>query len=206
MLLGARMSAFGQSGVQQSPGTILKINPLSIFVTTLNVQLEQRLTTRFSGQLGIAFGGPTVSVYSPNLPEPIDYVLFGITPELRFYLSFQKREVPRGPYLGTYLRMQKVRKRYTVSAYDPDDFQEKQTVVTYQIGSAAGGFVLGYQFFIKKRIAIDIFLGPRYSFANSVFAIDCETCDGDERPALKPGMTFDGLDLRAGIGIGYGFN
>jgi hypothetical protein len=206
LLIGAKAPVFGQTGVVQSPRTILKINPLSIFVTTFNVQVEHRLSTRFSGQVGFAVGGPTVSVYSPNLIEPIDYTLIGITPEIRYYLSFQKREVPRGPYLGTYLRFQKARKSYPVIAYDPDFFQEKETEVTYRIKSAGGGFVLGYQFFIKKRIAVDLFLGPKYSFAKAHFAIECPTCDGDERPALKPGMTFDGLDLRAGLSVGYGFN
>jgi hypothetical protein len=198
-------TAVAQKPLVESPGTIVKINPMSLFVKTCNLQIEQRLSTRFSAQLGIAFGGPTVNVYSPNLPKPIDYTLVGITPEFRYFLSFQRRQVPRGSYLGAYLRVQRVNKSYEVIAYDPDYFHEVPAEVDIRINSLGGGFVVGYQFFLKKRVAIDIFMGPRYSFAKTQYAIGCPSCDGDELTAQRPGMTFDGLDLRAGVGLGYGF-
>ena len=204
--IGFHGVAKAQKPISESPGMVLKINPLSLFVSTFNVQMERRLGTRFSGQIGFAVGAPTVAVYSPNLPEPIDYKLIGLTPELRYFLAFQRRQVPHGPYLGTYLRLQHVKKSYGIVAYDPDIFQEVNAEVNVNINSLNVGFVVGYQFFIKKRLAIDLFVGPRYGFAKSVYTMQCAGCDGDESVAQKPGMRFDGLDLRAGVGVGYGFN
>lgn len=187
------------------PANIVKLNPLSLGVATLNVQYERRISTRFSGQIGFHMGRPKVGVYAEVLPEPIQYGLIGITPELRYYLSFQKRAVPRGPYLAAYLRFQAVKMNYGIMAYDPDDFQDLPVMVTAHKRAVAGGFLLGYQFIISEHLGIDLFIGPRYGHAASKYAVSCPTCDGDERMAAKPGMRFDGLDLRAGVAVGYAF-
>lgn len=203
---GAFHSLHAQKPMLESPRTVLKLNPFSLLVATGNFQVEHRLGDRFSAQLGFVIGGPSVSVNAPNLPKPINYTLVGLTPELRYYIAFHKRQVPRGVYLGTYLRLQHVRKRYEVNAYDPDRFQNVTVQADIKINAFGGGFVVGYQFFFKERFGLDLFIGPKYGHALSKYALQCPTCDGDERAVSKPGMTFDGLDLRAGVGFGYGFN
>jgi hypothetical protein len=199
------LPASAQPSPTESPKLVLKLNPLSILVSTFNIQAEKPLNERFSGQIGLQIGAPTLQIFAPNLAEPVDYLVLGLTPELRYYISFHKRAVPRGAYLGAYLRMQHVRKQYGILAYDPDYFQNRAVIVTAQINALSGGFLLGYQFLIKNRLALDIFVGPRYGSAASAITIECPGCDGDERTAARAGMEFDGLDLRGGIGIGYAF-
>lgn len=203
--LGWRLLAHTQGTKPTGPATVLKINPLSLGVATINLQAEHRISQRFSGQLGFQAGRPKVGVFAESLPEPIQYTIIGLTPELRYYLSFQKRAVPRGPYIGTYLRAQSVRMYYGILAYDPDTFQDLNVDVSVRRLAIAGGFLLGYQFLIKQRFALDLFIGPRYGYAKSKYTTTCPTCDGNERMAAKPGMRFDGLDLRAGIAVGYAF-
>lgn len=190
---------------KSGPANVIKINPLSLIVATFNVQAERRISTRFSAQIGLQLGRPKLGVFAENLPEPIQYSLLGLTPELRYYLSFQKRAVPRGPYLATFLRLQSVRMRYGILAYDPDEFEDLPVSVIAHKKAIAGGFLLGYQFIVKEHLGIDLFVGPRYGHAASRYEINCPTCDGDERMAAKPGMRFDGLDLRAGVAVGYAF-
>lgn len=212
-LLGLCLLIIGGIGGTQAPAqkapsgpaNVIKINPLSLGVATLNLQFERRISTRFTGQIGFHIGRPKVGVYAEVLPEPIQYGLIGLTPELRYYLSFQKRAVPRGPYLATYLRFQSVKMTYDILAYDPDDFQDIPVMVTASKRAVAGGFLLGYQFIISEHLGIDIFIGPRYGHARSRYQLSCPTCDGDERMAARPGMRFDGLDLRAGVAVGYAF-
>jgi hypothetical protein len=209
MTLGTFLCLFqfaaAQEKLGESPDLVLKVNPLSFVVSTFNIQAEKPFNERFSGQLGFQFGSPKVSVYALNLLEPVKYQLIGLTPEMRYYVSFAKKHLPQGAYLGAYLRLQHVRKEYRILAYDPDTFQDRMVDVTVKINAFAGGFVLGYQFVVKRVFYVDVFMGPRYGAAASRLSVGCAGCDGDERNASRPGLDFDGMDLRAGIGIGYGF-
>ena len=188
-----------------SPRNVVKLNPLSLFVATLNVQAERRIGDRFSVQLGANAGAPALDIYAKMLPAPIHYKFVGLTPELRYYLSFEKRQVPNGPYLGAYLRFQRVQKRYGIQAYDPDSLQDRPIEVRVSHNVLAGGFLVGYQFIFKNHLILDLFIGPRYGRATSKYQTLCEGCDGDERTAAKPGIHYSGIDLRAGIAFGYGF-
>jgi hypothetical protein len=202
---GMSLGLHGQVEKKEAPATVLKLNPLSLLVATGNVQIERRLGDRFSGQFGINFGRPKLKVYAPNLLKPVQYTLFTLTPEIRYYISFQKRQVPRGPYLAAYLRFHRVGKQYEIIAYDPDQFQNVLVEAHVRTTAFGGGFLLGYQFFFKDHFGLDLFIGPKYGHANSNYEYECPNCDGDERTAEKPGISYSGLDIRAGVGIGYGF-
>lgn len=201
--LGKPSLAQGQAA---PPGkNVVKINPLSLVVSTFSIQAERRLGTRFSGLVGGQLGWPKLSIFAPNLIAPIAYRIAGITPELRYYFSFLKRPVPKGPYLGVFLRYQRIRKEYSVTAYDPDRFQDVTVEVLAGIHAVSGGFLLGYQFVVGQHLSLDLFIGPKYGQAYAHYQILCPGCNGNERMAAKPGLQFDGIDIRAGLGVGYAF-
>lgn len=184
---------------------VIKINPLSLMIGAGNLQFEHKFSKRFSAQMGIMVGAPKLRVFAEKLAQPIGYKVMGITPEIRYYLSFAKRAPPSGVYIGAYLRLQHVSERYNTHVYNPDAFQNVDVAVTISRNVFAGGFLIGYQFLIKEQFALDLFIGPRYGSASSHYILDCAACNGDEKLNAKVGLRFDGMDLRAGIGVGYAF-
>jgi hypothetical protein len=195
----------GQLVTSELPRHVVKLNPLSLAILTLNAKLERRLNERFSGQVGVYVGAPRLKYKADSLPRGIQYFMLGITPELRFHVNFNHRPNPSGAFVAAYCKYTFVKERYASLAYEPDD---PGTIITparirRHVGSL--GFLIGYQFLFKERFALDLYIGPQYSASATLREATCRDCDGDEALIGRPGLRFDGVEPRAGIAVGYAF-
>ena len=202
LTLGLHLHAAAQVS---GPKTVVKLNPLSLFVATANVKVERRLSTRFSAQLGLHLGGPRLKYKADSLPHGIHYFFAGITPEFRYYVAFNRVANPKGLYVGSFCRFVYARERYASLATDPDVPGTVSGVAVLKRHVIALGFTVGYQWISKQGFTVDLFIGPQYSTSNTKRRMICSTCDGNERPIGHPGLRFDGIGPRTGLGLGYAF-
>jgi len=158
--------------VAKAQDNVIKINIFSPIVKTFNIQFEHKLKADQSFQLGFFYTG----VSSSNT----DFRGFGITPEYRFYLS--DTEAPAGVYIAPFVRYQ---------SYTLTNGGDKGTLSLF-----GGGVIIGKQWIFKKKIAMDLFIGPSYS-SGSV-----KVTQGNDN--FSTGI-FDGFGLRAGLCLGYAF-
>jgi hypothetical protein len=196
----------GLLGIRSLPAqtrAVLKINPISLTVGTLNLQGEWLINDRMSLNLGVFWGGRTFKEDVPGGKLRNRWV--GLTPELRFYPNFDKHAAPRGLYAGPFLRFRHVRSTWLGDAYDPDIFDMLVVHVRRFLPTFSIGGVFGYQFMVKGQMAVDVYTGPYFSLGRPQFQILCAACDGDERPLPPPRMDFSGLELRFGASIGLPF-
>lgn len=199
------MAAFAAPLLGQTRTNTIKINPLSLFVLTTNVQAERQLNDRFSVQMGAFVGGPSLNILAEDLPDGVKYRWWGLTPELRYFISFNRMEVPNGFYVAPFLRFQHVFQRFKGEAHDPDTKKVLSGDVELQRNSIGGGFLLGYQLVTKRDFVLDFYMGPKYSSANTNVTFKCPTCSGNEVLLNQQGLQFDGVEIRAGISLGFAF-
>lgn len=182
--------------------TVLKLNPLSLGVATLNVQAEQRLNDRFSAQLGIYGGGSYIPLAASALSgQRLRH--FGLTPELRFHTQFNKVDFPEGFFFAGYLRYRRIVQTYLGPVEDPDQ-QAQEALIKSRRNNIGWGALLGYSFLWGDHFVLDAFLGPQFSLGRRKVELRCSACTGNEY-AVPVGLDRAGLDLRAGIGVGYAF-
>ena len=205
IILFSFLLGFGTVIVAQNKVNTVKINPLSLGVLTLNVQGERQLNDRFSAQMGAFLGGTSLSIYADELPEGIKYRWWGLTPELRYFISFNRMDVPKGFYVAPFLRFQRVREAFKGEAHDPDTKLILAGDVDLRRNSIGGGFMLGYQLITARNFVLDLYMGPKYSSANSKIEFSCSTCNGNEVLINQPGLHFDGIEIRAGLSLGFAF-
>jgi hypothetical protein len=197
------LSLLGAPALRGQTRAVVKLNPLSILVRTLNVQGEYTLNNRLSISLGFMWGGTTLrsEVAGGRLHDR----WIGLTPELRFYPNFAKHPAPRGLYAGPFLRFRRVRANFLGMAYDPDLLDNLVVHVQQTLPTIGIGAVFGYQFIIKDAVAIDVFTGPYFSVGRPSNVIRCASCDGDEVPAPIGRNDFSGMELRLGAAVGLPF-
>jgi hypothetical protein len=101
-----------------------------------------------------------------NFGDGIDYSEstygFGITPEMRFYVS-ERKETPKGFFVAPFLTYMHFNSRYEYPDYV--DFMGNPiegSKCNLRSHTAGLGMVLGYQFFLNNRITIDAWAGPGY--------------------------------------------
>lgn len=198
MTLGLAGSSFSQS-------TVVKINPLSLFIITGNLQVEHALNEKMSLQLGGFFGGVNLNLGADAASGGVSYQWFGITPEFRYYATNKTKDAPRGLYFAPFVRYRGVRLKWEADAFDPDTGTNIGVDVTSKINAIGGGVLLGYQFLFGDVFALDLFLGPQFSSANASVTATCDNCDGDETFSEDVGLGFGGVGVRAGIAIGIAF-
>lgn len=191
--------------VAQTKRNTFKLNPLSVFVLTANFQIERQINERFSFQFGAFAGGTSLGVLATELPNGVRYRWWGLTPELRYFISFNRMEVPTGFYVAPFLRLQHANRQFPGEAFDPDTQTNLAGNAILRTNSFGGGFLLGYQFITKTNFVLDLFMGPKYSSANSKVNFECTGCNGNETLNNSPGLKFDGIEPRAGIGLGFAF-
>ena len=152
---------------------VLKNNILSPIASTLNLQYERKISGNSSFQLGFYYAGFSI--------ENTKFSGIGITPEYRFYLS--DTEAPQGVYLAPFVRYQD----FTVA-----NGTDKGTITTM-----GGGLIFGKQWLFKEKIALDIFLGPKYSSRSVSVTSGTDSFD--------TGSGLSGFGLRAGVCFGFAF-
>jgi Protein of unknown function (DUF3575) len=90
---------------------------------------------------------------------------FGITPEIRFYVS-EEENAPKGVFLAPFITYMYFDSKTELPIQDIDlsviDFRRSE-VKSHTFGF---GMVLGYQFFLKNRVTIDGWIGPGFYLSN----------------------------------------
>lgn len=170
-----------QQALAQRQHNVVKINPLSLAVSTFNASYERALSRTKSVQFGVLYTGVNY--------ENVKYSGIVLTPEVRFYLT--RREGLNTWYLAPFARYQNLE----LSA----DFRDGSTTEATLNGFGVGAMG-GYQWLLgrKDRFCIDVFFGPSYSFA------ELEIESGlNEIPTVA--SAFEGFGIRTGLGIGLAF-
>lgn len=182
----------------------IKINPLSLFVLTGNVQGEMAINQKMSAQLGLFYTGLSTGYGTDDGSQKIGYRIFGITPEFRLYFA-NRREAMRGVYVAPFLRYRQVNVDAHASVYDPDTQEYTDANVNLTTAAIGGGATLGYQLITRGGFTFDIYGGPQYSSAALKMKAECVGCDGDETLNEQVGIRFGGFGFRAGLALGYAF-
>jgi hypothetical protein len=179
-------SVAGQSNETGTVDNVIKINPISIFVRTASVFYERKIGENKSIQLGLFYTNFTIS--------DVTYKGFGITPEYRYYFSGEG--APSGWFLGPFIRYQ----RLTIE----NDYYDSFTNTTYQdeytLDSFGGGVLIGKQWVFKSGVSVEFFAGPNYLGGTAKAK---STNSGTS--TVDVNSAFEGIGLRAGVTVGYGF-
>ena len=158
---------------------IVKWNPLSLAVSTINLGFESALNDKLSVQLqGFYWLGWDLGDASVDG--------FGVTPELRFYPS---GNAPRGFFVGPFARYQSWSSSTT-------DFNGGE--ITGTVTGISGGLNIGGQFIFGDIISLDIYGGPGYAS----YSVKWDDPDGEG--SLDLGM-LDGFTFRFGLTVGVAF-
>ena len=190
----------------QAQNVVIKINPLSLFVITGNVQAEYAFNEKMSAQLGFYIGSINLGFGASGTDGGVNYTWYGVTPEFRYYVTNKTKEAPRGFYVAPFLRYSKVSYDFTGSVTDPDNGLNTTASIGADVNSIGGGVSLGYQWLFGDVFALDLFFGPQYRSSSTTFTATCDGCDGDETVVdTSVGLNFGGIGIRTGIAIGVAF-
>ena len=169
---------------------VVKTNPFGFFVSQYQVGYEMAITDNFSAQLqvGILSGSGTVSLYDSTGTSTVvaNYNKTGIIiiPELRYYPASNGCE---GFYLGLSGRY---RKASNTINDDP----------LYDRKATGGAITVGVQSLRGNGVIVDFFIGPQLkAVTNEWFN------DNAEEDELGFFDDTNGLGVRLGISVGYGF-
>lgn len=167
---------------------VLKMNPLSLAILTGNVQFEHAVNQKMSLQLGGFYGNFTLRDGGEN----IRYQGWGLTPEVRFYVTNSVMDAPEGYFVGMYFRYRNFDLGATV-------FDENGTLVNgdVQIDSYGFGPVTGYQFIFGDVFSLEFFGGFSYNFLTFEGEVDRV---GDIRF-----FNGSGIGIRLGMALGIAF-
>jgi hypothetical protein len=157
----------------------VKTDAFSWFFGRGVLKYERVFSDNISVQLGFFY-----SWDFPSYDEGYFSTGFGITPEVRYYLS-KEQAAPSGIYLAPNFRYQKL---------DSENLEENSeaTVITNSIA-----LNLGYQLVLKDLFLIDAWAGLAYNFRN----VEDETVPGAQ---IGPNSE-DGFGARIGVSIGWCF-
>lgn len=159
------------------PKNLIKINLLSPLVRTGSFFFERAMSDEISLQLGFFYTGASVG--------DTEFRGFGLTPELRYYLS-EKHPAPRGVFIAPFARYQ----NFTVTEEGVDG---KGTYSSF-----GGGLLVGTQTMFKNKISLDVWAGPSYSSGSIKVTGTADEADFDLG-------SFDGFGVRFGVTVGFGF-
>jgi hypothetical protein len=176
LFLVAFMMIAVASQAQYAPKNAVKINPLSLFVTTGNISYERAVSQNKSIQLGAYYSGIGLGDFK--------YQGYGITPEFRVYFG-AKSTALNGVYVAPFARYQ----NFSIS--------DKETKDKATFESIGGGAIMGWQKSWQSGFTLDIFAGPSYS--NIQFKDKTQEDDFDVKFGMK------GFGLRTGISLGVSF-
>jgi Protein of unknown function (DUF3575) len=120
---------------------VLKVNTLSLILTTGSVFYERKLSDLTSAQFGIAYVGLKI--------QNTKFTGIILTPEFRIY---PKKNAIDGFYIAPYLRYQ----NYTLQSGTDKG----------SLSSMGGGLLFGRQWITKSGFTMDLFFGGHYGSSN----------------------------------------
>ena len=167
----------GSVGEAKAQKNVIKLNLFSPIVRTVSGFYENAFSENTSAQLGFFYTGVSI--------DDTKFSGFGITPEIRFYLS--ETSAPQGFYAAPFIR------------YQNFDLTEESTDAQATLSNFGGGLVIGKQWIFKERIALDAFIGPSY-VSGSVKV----KSSGTDEEIFETGI-LDGFGIRAGLSFGVTF-
>lgn len=165
--------------------SVVKINPLSLPLATVNLAAEQYLGKGMSLQLG--------AYYTTFRFKEVNYSGWSLTPEMRFYIGATDHESPQGWYIAPYAR-------YTRMGIEREATSERPDLDGHAT-FLGGGSLVGHQWLLgeKKRVSVDVFAGPRYSRCISV------TGNASRKDFRADFIIGGGFWVRSGITVGLAF-
>jgi hypothetical protein len=160
---------------QSEQVNIIKINSLSLLLKTGSFFYEHKIDDGSSWQLGLSY----MAGYDSCTEK---YTGLTLTPEYRIYYN---KNALSGYYLAPFLRYTNLK-------------LEKVFDSSAKLTAFGGGIVFGRQWVYSKGFVMDLFAGPIYNAANIHDAIGASTFH-------DPGMGLNGLSIRFGLSLGFGF-
>jgi len=180
-----------RSFAQDDRVNVIKINPLSLFLSNISTFYERGLTPRSSVQLGINY------MNFGLIKVPISG--YGITAEYRYHTKKKEVKTPKGFYVGPWARYQD----YTLSGHIDikDPAGHVQTITgSFSAAQYSFGGLIGYEIISKKGFTLDLFLGPYYNYISFSLSASYSIIS---IPLVS--VPTSGIGLRSGLGIGYAF-
>jgi hypothetical protein len=197
LLLSCRLNAQSDS-VAPSPSTmvtlqteqassfqnnIIKLNVTALFIKNFTFQYERIIKKYLSGAIAVRFMPNGTLPYKnyfynrfgdddPDAQETIDNMKvsnFAITPEVRFYVG--KKGFGQGFYIAPSYRFAKFNISNIEYIYTDEEDQDNTILMSGKLTANYGGFVVGAQWFLGKRITLDWWIfGPLWGIENSNFS------------------------------------
>lgn len=174
-----------------SKKNIIKLNIISPAIATLALGYERVIDESKTIQLTAFYRN------RPNRNNPVSSRVseevqgWGITPELRLYLSNTKNS-PQGFFIAPYTTYQQYQ---TIEDIDFGIFVQTKQVISNVFGL---GVTLGGQWTFKELISIDIWGGPGYYFVDTEVSVN----DFITGTNYRAGGAYSG---RLGINVGFAF-
>lgn len=167
---------------------VVKINPLSLGLLTLNASYERVIDFNTSLQLGMYYTNATVFGTS--------WEGVGITPEARIYLGKAKPRAkmpPEGFYVAPFARLQIL----AISTEMLEPGNESKASLSAMSGGITGGYQLLWG--KEERFSLDLFIGPQFDKSKVVL-------EGGAMEEHFGGLgNFSGFTLRSGLAVGVAF-
>jgi hypothetical protein len=143
----------GQPKPERIKRNILKVNLISPVLRSFSMAYENVLNKNTSFQVTMFFIGDNDTDLRNG---------FGITPEVRLYLS-DRKNAPAGFFVAPFLTYQNYKLDYSVFDNSRSTWIRKE-----QPSSVFGaGVIIGGQWVFKNRVSLDVWGGPGYSFLNA---------------------------------------
>ncbi|UKJ06073.1 DUF3575 domain-containing protein [Solitalea lacus] len=181
--LVAALFMAGAAMAQDGPKNAIKVNPLSIGVSTINISYERAAGEKSSFQLGGYYTGYSIT--------DTKWSGFGITPEYRIHLG-QSATAIQGFYVAPFLRYQNL--KITSPSFDEIG---NQSEIKSTLNTFGGGAVIGRQW-VWGKFALDIFGGPAFNSGSA-------KTEGNDAFDIQGANRFKGFTLRFGVSLGLGF-
>lgn len=172
----------------------VKWNVPAAFLKNFTFQYERAIAKKISVGMHLRFAAKSTLPFQSTIESLInnkqsydrikDFQTgnFAITPEVRFYLG---EKVFKGFYLAPFASYA----RYNASG--PYRFQSSQGSLDMplegDIKTFSGGFYIGSQFNVAKRVVIDLFIGPNYGSLSGTISGQ-KALNSDEQKGLRDGL------------------
>jgi hypothetical protein len=172
----------------------VKMNVPALLLKNFSFSYERAVTKKIAVGLSVRFAPSATLPFQGQIESLIDdkeaYERikdfetgnFSITPQVRFYLG---KEAFKGFYLAPFVSYS------TYNASGPYQFSSSAGTLDMplsgDIKTVTGGFFIGSQFNLTKRIGLDLYIGPNYGSLSGTISGN-KTLNTDEQNGLRNGL------------------